>query len=62
MAGRKNLNWYGIPAWNAGMHGDLPSNNQSVTIPLPGDGQTGLLVTVESSEYTIGNVHLAGVV
>ena len=29
-----------------------------VTIPLPGDGQMGLLVTVRSSEYTIGNVDL----
>ena len=28
----------------------------AVTIPLPGDGQMGLLVTVESSDYTIGNI------
>ena len=25
------------------------------TVRLPGDGQVGLLVTVESSDYTIGN-------
>ena len=28
------------------------------TIPLPVDGQMGLLVTVESSEFTIGKAHL----